>query len=130
MTLSFENWWAVAQQDVLHWSLRLLAAFAIFFIGRWVAHKLVRALTHVIDKIQTHSQQRRTTVVLITDGQVGNEEQIHKAIAGSGAFSLHCFGIDTTVNDAFLKRLAREHGSQALPNLLHHHGQSMIGVSK
>lgn len=50
MSLSLENWWAVAQQDILHWSLRLLAAFAIFFIGQWVANKLVRALVHIMER--------------------------------------------------------------------------------
>jgi Ca-activated chloride channel family protein len=46
-------------------------------------------------------------LVLLTDGQVGNEDQILKALAkrikGLRAFTL---GIDQAVNDAFLRRLA------------------------
>lgn len=50
MTVNFEQIMDVLQQDVLHWSTRVLAAAAIFFIGRWVGHKLVKAFTRVLER--------------------------------------------------------------------------------
>ena len=68
------------------------------------------AAEHVLGKIREHSAGRRTTVVLITDGQVGNDDAILKAFQRQPEIEVHTFGIDTAVNDAFLKALARQHG--------------------
>ncbi|HKD96955.1 MAG TPA: VIT domain-containing protein, partial [Micromonosporaceae bacterium] len=50
---------------------------------------------------------RERVLVLATDGQVGNEDQILAAV-GAKASGVRIFtvGIDTAVNDAFLRRLA------------------------
>ena len=52
-------------------------------------------------------EDRERTIVLVTDGQVGNEDQILRELAPSlrniGIFTL---GIDQAVNAAFLRRLA------------------------
>lgn len=50
---------------------------------------------------------RDRVLVLVTDGQVGNEDQILNALApGITGTRVHTVGIDTAVNAAFLTRLA------------------------
>lgn len=50
-------------------------------------------------------------VVLLTDGQVGNEDAILKAVlAARGKSRLYSFGIGTNVSDALLRDLARRTG--------------------
>lgn len=47
------------------------------------------------------------SIVVITDGQVGNEGQVYRKLETRlGATRLFCFGVDTAVNDAFLRRMA------------------------
>ncbi|MES2573288.1 MAG: VWA domain-containing protein [Verrucomicrobiota bacterium] len=70
---------------------------------------LLPAAEHLIKQIARHSVRRRTSVVLITDGQVGNEEQIIRAFRQTPKVTIHTFGIDTAVNDSFLKSLARQY---------------------
>jgi Ca-activated chloride channel family protein len=68
--------------------------------------ELLPAVRHVLERIAVHSQGRRTTVVLITDGQIGNEPEVISAFKGTPTLTVHTFGIDRAVNDAFLKALA------------------------
>ena len=50
---------------------------------------------------------RDRVVVLVTDGQVGNEDQIlHQLSAGIAGVRVHAVGIDRAVNAGFLGRLA------------------------
>ncbi|MFI7447051.1 VIT domain-containing protein [Nonomuraea sp. NPDC049714] len=50
---------------------------------------------------------RERVVVLVTDGQVGNEDQILEQVGGAlSAMRVHAVGIDRAVNAAFLGRLA------------------------
>lgn len=57
---------------------------------------------------QGNDSQRLPVLVLLTDGQVGDESRILKAIqAELGEALVHTIGIDTALNDAFLQRLAR-----------------------
>jgi Ca-activated chloride channel family protein len=50
-------------------------------------------------------------VVLLTDGQVGNEDEIAKAVLGKSARArIYSFGIGTNVSDALLRKLARGTG--------------------
>ena len=70
--------------------------------------ELLPAATHVLEKIGAHSADRRTSVILITDGQVGNDAEILRAFKPAAPVTVHTFGIDTAVNDAFLKSLARQ----------------------
>ncbi len=71
--------------------------------------ELLPAARHVLGKIAAHSGERRASVILITDGQVGNESEVLLEFAKAPHVSVHTFGIDTAVNDAFLKSLARQH---------------------
>ncbi len=78
-------------------------------LGTGGGTELLPALQHVLEKRSHHSSARPTRIILITDGQVGNEDRIlsimrepeHKGVP------VYCFGIDEAVNDAFLKSLAR-----------------------
>jgi len=66
------------------------------------------AAKHVLEKIRAHSPKDSATVILITDGQVGNEKDLLKLFRRESGLTVHTFGIDTAVNDAFLKALARQ----------------------
>jgi Ca-activated chloride channel family protein len=51
---------------------------------------------------------RPTVVVLVTDGQVADEDRLVAAAEGAGAHvRIHCVGIDHAVNGGLLERLAR-----------------------
>ena len=76
-------------------------------IGTDGGTELLPALRHVLTIEQRYSTQRRSHVVLITDGQVGNEEAVLQAVSGH-ALPVHCFGIDHAVNEAFLRQLAAQ----------------------
>ena len=76
--------------------------------------ELLPALQHVLAIEQQFSTQRRSHIVLITDGQVGNEEAVLQAVSGH-ALPVHCFGIDHAVNEAFLRQLAgQQRGTSVL----------------
>jgi Ca-activated chloride channel family protein len=77
-------------------------------IGTAGGTELLPAATHVLEKIAAHSAGRRTSVILITDGEVGNDAAILLAFKPAAKVTVHTFGIDTAVNDAFLKSLARQ----------------------
>ncbi|MGV3663053.1 MAG: VIT domain-containing protein [Prosthecobacter sp.] len=76
--------------------------------------ELQPALEHVLKLRQTHSASQTSRLILITDGQVGNEPAILKLMKkpAHAALPVHCFGIDDAVNDAFLKNLARQTGGR------------------
>jgi Ca-activated chloride channel family protein len=61
--------------------------------------ELVPALRHLGEKIRQHSTERDTAVLLITDGQVGNESQVIKEARSLGC-PLHIVGVAMTMNDA------------------------------
>jgi Ca-activated chloride channel family protein len=76
---------------------------------------LFPALEHLFDQISVHSANRAPIVLLITDGQIGNERAVIKLASKHREVPIHTFGIDTAVNDAFLKELAvQHHGTSAL----------------
>ncbi|HEV7402788.1 MAG TPA: VIT and VWA domain-containing protein [Chthoniobacteraceae bacterium] len=77
-------------------------------LGTGGGTELLPAARHVLEQIARHSAARRAVVVLITDGQVGNESAVVAAFKSAGHVTVHTFGIDTAVNDAFLKSLARQ----------------------
>lgn len=58
-------------------------------------------------QLQSNDKERQRILVLVTDGQVGNEDQILKML-GPQVQGMRIFtvGIDSAVNDGFLKRLA------------------------
>lgn len=78
--------------------------------------ELLPALEHVMKMLPVHSAERATRMVLITDGQVGNEDQVLKRMKAlrDSHVPMHCFGIDTAVNDALLKDMARRTGGRCV----------------
>ena len=53
------------------------------------------------------ADRRDPVLVLVTDGQVGNEDQILRLLAPRiGGVRVYTVGVDTAVNEGFLKRLA------------------------
>ena len=76
-------------------------------LGTGGGTELLPALRHVLKTQQRFSARRRSHIILITDGQVGNEEAVLQAVSGR-ALPVHCFGIDHAVNEAFLRQLAAQ----------------------
>jgi Ca-activated chloride channel homolog len=78
--------------------------------GTEMAAPLTRALdllTAPADGEPTGAAGRDLALVLVTDGQVGNEDQILRLLAPRlGGVRVYTVGVDTAVNEGFLKRLA------------------------
>jgi len=71
---------------------------------------MLPALKHLFDAMKKQTREdREAIVIIITDGQVGNEDEILRMLADVRG-TVHTFGIDTAVNDAFLRDLAETHG--------------------
>jgi Ca-activated chloride channel homolog len=72
--------------------------------GTEMAAPLARALDLLT---QPTPKPRDLVLVLVTDGQVGNEDQILRLLAPRlGGVRVYTVGVDTAVNEGFLKRLA------------------------
>jgi hypothetical protein len=71
--------------------------------------ELLPALRHTLEVIRRHSAAREAQLILITDGQIGNEAAILECLRPHPELCVHTFGIDTAVNDALLKKLAADH---------------------
>ena len=71
--------------------------------------ELLPALEHVLKQMPVHSKERDPVIIIITDGQVGNEAGVAKLLRAHRQIAVHTFGIDSAVNDGFLKQLAAQH---------------------
>jgi Ca-activated chloride channel homolog len=79
-------------------------------LGTGGGTELLPALEHVLHKIEVHSTGGwPVTILLITDGQVGNEAEILQRLARHADLRVDVFGIDVTINDGFLNKLAAQH---------------------
>jgi Ca-activated chloride channel family protein len=78
-------------------------------IGTAGGTELLPALQHILSKISEHSADRPVSLMLITDGEIGNEQQVLKTMAAHSQLRVNVFGIDVTINDGFLQKLAAEH---------------------
>jgi Ca-activated chloride channel homolog len=76
-------------------------------LGTGGGTELLPALRHVLGIHERFSARRRSHIILITDGQIANEEAVLKEVSGK-ALPLHCFGIDHAVNEAFLRQLSSQ----------------------
>jgi|GEM_PF-2174633 len=76
--------------------------------------ELLPALEHVLKINEVHGTTKSARLILITDGQVGNEPAVLALLKKPvhAKLPVHCFGIDDAVNDAFLKSLARQTGGR------------------
>jgi Ca-activated chloride channel family protein len=74
--------------------------------GTEMAAPLTQGLDRLADAGETDAARDRV-LVLVTDGQVGNEDQIlHLLAPRLDGVRVYTVGIDTAVNEGFLKRLA------------------------
>ncbi|RSM74797.1 VWA domain-containing protein [Kibdelosporangium aridum] len=63
----------------------------------------------------TESPDRDRVLVLVTDGQIGNEDQLLRELSQAlSGVRVHTVGIDRAVNEAFLQRLAGSSGRYEL----------------
>jgi len=86
---------------------------AVEFLSRLDARggtEMAAPLTQGLDRLAGAGEEdvsRDRVLVLVTDGQVGNEDQILRLLAPRLAgVRVYTVGIDTAVNEGFLKRLA------------------------
>jgi len=75
---------------------------------------LLPALTHVIDRWPTAKTLGNRHLIVITDGQVGNEQALVEVASQLVDTQIHCFGIDNNVNDSLLEKLARHSGGRCV----------------
>jgi len=73
---------------------------------------MLEALTHVVRNVQKHSKGRSAAILLLTDGDIGNEEAV-VACAREAGCPVHVIGISITPNDA-LRAVAEETGGRAV----------------
>jgi Ca-activated chloride channel family protein len=75
--------------------------------GTEMAAPLSRALDLLGGPQAGEPAERDRALVLVTDGQVGNEDQVLRLLAPRlGRVRVYTVGVDTAVNEGFLKRLA------------------------
>ncbi|WNG23546.1 VWA domain-containing protein [Cystobacter fuscus] len=79
---------------------------------RWVAGLRAHGGTELLEPLRAAVEAMpEGVVVLLTDGQVGNESEILQAVlAARRTARVYSFGIGTNVSDALLKDLARQTG--------------------
>lgn len=84
-------------------------------IGTAGGTDLAPALRHVLEQVARFSKDRPAVLVLITDAEIGNEREITALMREHPSLPMHCFGIDTTLNDSLLLDLVRQQGGTFLP---------------
>ncbi|HEX7843648.1 MAG TPA: VIT domain-containing protein, partial [Kofleriaceae bacterium] len=73
--------------------------------------EMARPLQRALDALDGGTADRERMIVLVTDGQVGNEDQILRELAPRlRNIKMFTLGIDQAVNAAFLRRLAAAGG--------------------
>jgi Ca-activated chloride channel homolog len=73
--------------------------------------ELSQPLRHALGLLVGGTADRERVIVVVTDGQVGNEDQILRELApGMRNVKMFALGIDQAVNAAFLRRLAAAGG--------------------
>jgi Ca-activated chloride channel family protein len=69
--------------------------------------EMLAALRAAVELLDRADEDRDLVMVLVTDGQIGNEDQILRELAPRLAgVRVHTIGIDRLVNEGFLQRLA------------------------
>jgi Ca-activated chloride channel family protein len=83
---------------------------AVEFLARLDAQggtEMARPLLEALDALGPAEPGRDRVLVLVTDGQVGNEDQILRLLWPLlGDLRVYAVGVDTAVNEGFLRRLA------------------------
>ena len=98
---------------------------AIGKLGTAGGTELEPAMRHVLELARKHSRGRCAVLIIITDGDIGNESEILNLMRQHPAIPVHCFGIDTVLNDGLLLDMVRQQGGtfQAL-----HPGEDVAAV--
>jgi Ca-activated chloride channel family protein len=78
-------------------------------LGTGGGTELLPALQHLLTPLTRYSRDRDPVIIVITDGQIGNEVGVTELLRNHSDLAVHTFGIDSAVNDAFLKNLAAQH---------------------
>jgi Ca-activated chloride channel family protein len=81
-------------------------------IGTAGGTNMLEALSHVAQKARKHSAGRSAAILLLTDGDIGNEEAV-VACAREAGCPVHVIGIAIAPNDA-LRAVAEETGGRAV----------------
>ena len=114
-------WLALFESSVRDYESKLIRAAdinfgvegsAIYLIGVGGGTELVPALEHLRAKKRTHSGEHPAAVLVITDGQVGDEYGAVMAAKKIGC-PVHILGVAMTANDG-LDALAKETGGRAI----------------
>ncbi len=85
---------------------------AIERVGTGGGTNMLGALAHVAQKVQKHSAGRSAAILLLTDGDIGNEEAV-VTCAREARCPVHVIGIAISPNDA-LRAVAEETGGRAV----------------
>ncbi|MFT4128271.1 MAG: VIT domain-containing protein, partial [Gordonia sp. (in: high G+C Gram-positive bacteria)] len=75
-------------------------------VDAWGGTELATPLTQALSLLEGAAAGRDAVLVLVTDGQVGNEDQILSGLGSIANTCVHTVGIDQAVNAGFLVRLA------------------------
>ena len=71
--------------------------------------EMAQPLLEAADLLASSHEGRRAVLVLVTDGQITGEDHVLRSLEPRiGATTIHCVGVDRTVNAGFLERLARQ----------------------
>jgi hypothetical protein len=71
--------------------------------------EMAQPLLEAADLLAGSQHGRRAVLVLVTDGQITGEDDLLRSLEPRlGATTIHCVGVDRTVNEGFLDRLARQ----------------------
>jgi len=81
--------------------------------GQWIDSLVDRGGTEIFKALQYAIKNSRKTrgeaekiIMLITDGQIGNEDEIIKYVKNNFDGRIFCVGIDVNVNDSFLNKIS------------------------
>ena len=103
--IAFDDRVETFEPEPVPYTERTLAA-----ADRWIAGIDARGGTELLAPM-VRAARHGGVVVLLTDGQVGNEDQILAEVLGaSAATRIYTFGIGTNVSDALLAELAKRTG--------------------
>jgi len=81
-------------------------------LGTGGGTEMLKALAHVAGKVRKHSAKRPAAILLLTDGDIGNEEAVVTCAREAGC-PVHVIGIAISPNDA-LRAVAEETGGRAV----------------
>jgi hypothetical protein len=71
--------------------------------------EMAQPLVDAADLLARSQNGRRAVLVLVTDGQITAEDHLLRSLEPRlGATTIHCVGVDQSVNAGFLERLARQ----------------------